>query len=218
MDRILKVKGTGRMKITPDTVSMAIDMREILPGYAAAVEASAKNTNALADALAGEGFDRGLLKTVSFDVAAKFDYVRDERGNSERRFLGYEYAHELTYDMPRDNARLSAFLNVLTRFNFGFSFRFTVKDAERVKNDLLAAAVKDATEKAAVLAAAAGVKLLAPAEIDYSSADTQVRSRAFMAAEFSDNALARSSAPVSVDLNPDDIGVSDTVTVVWTIA
>lgn len=217
MDRILKVKGTGRMKITPETVTFAIDMRGTLPEYAAAIEASAAKTNALGEALTAAGFARAELKTVGFDVAAKYDYVRDERGNSERRFLGYEYAHGLKYEMPRDNTRLSAFLNVLTRFDFGFSFRFTVKDPERVKNDLLTAAVKDATEKAKVLAAAAGVKLLAPAEINYSCTEVEVRSRAFMAAELADNGL-RAAAPVAVELNPDDIGVTDTVTVVWTIA
>lgn len=215
MDRILKVKGTGKIKIKPDTTSLAVDMRGTLTEYAAAVEASTRRANELANALVGAGFDRDFLKTVNFDVSAKYDYVRDRQGNNERRFIGYEYVHSLKYEMPISNERLSAFLSVLTRFDFGFSFRFTVKDVDVAKNALLADAIGDAMVKAKTLAESAGVRLGQIVEIVYGASEPELRTRAFLACDRSD---APAAQQIAVDLNPEDVTATDTVTVVWAIA
>ena len=80
----------------------------------------------------------------------------------------------------------------------------------------------DAKKKAAVLTQAAGVELKDIQSIDYSwgQIDFEVRpmSRDMLTADEIDNLLAPLSArSYDVDIEPDDIEVSDTVTVVWGI-
>lgn len=78
----------------------------------------------------------------------------------------------------------------------------------------MAKAVADAREKAEILARSAGLTLKEIASVDYSygGADAFVRPTARMAAFKA--ADAQSFAFVA-DMNPDDVNVSDTVTVVW---
>ena len=90
-----------------------------------------------------------------------------------------------------------------------------MKDTEEAKNALLGKAVADAKAKAQVLAQAAGVTLKDIQKIDYSwgELDLEVNPMGRMT-------LAKSCAVAnSYDMNiePDDIQVSDTVTVEWEI-
>ena len=95
---------------------------------------------------------------------------------------------------------------------------YTVRDKESAKNELLGKAVADAEEKAHVLTAAAGVQLRDIRRIDYSwgEVDFEVRPMRNMVAMKS--AAVDESFGYSMDIEPDDINVSDTVTVVWEIA
>ena len=96
----------------------------------------------------------------------------------------------------------------------------TVKYPEAAKNELLGKAVKDAKEKAAVLISAGGVTLKDIQSIDYSWGEIEFEVSPM-------NRLMKDCAPVpadcedacfDMDIEPDDIEVTDTVTVVWEIA
>ena len=101
-----------------------------------------------------------------------------------------------------------------------FRLSYTVKDPEAAKNELLGRAVADAGEKASVLTKAAGVALKEIQSIDYSwgqiDFEIQPMNRMLMA---EDCCAAPSAGPsYDLDIEPDDIEVSDTVTVIWEIA
>ena len=94
-----------------------------------------------------------------------------------------------------------------------------MKDPEAAKNELLGKAVKDAKEKAAVITAAAGVTLKDIQNIDYSWGEIEFEVSPM-------NRLMKACAPApsacedacyDLDIEPDDIEVADTVTVVWEI-
>jgi len=72
--------------------------------------------------------------------------------------------------------------------------------------------VRDAKEKARILAAASGVLLGKILAVDYDWGEIEVRSRVYAAS----SKMAYESAPM-IDLEPEDISNSDTVTVVWEI-
>ena len=94
-----------------------------------------------------------------------------------------------------------------------------MKDPEAAKNELLGKAVKDAKEKAVVITAAAGVTLKDIHSIDYSWGEIEFEVSPM-------NRLMKACSPVvacadsnyDLDIEPDDIEVADTVTVVWEIA
>ena len=95
---------------------------------------------------------------------------------------------------------------------------YTVKDPEAAKNELLGKAVNDAKEKAKVLADAAEVALKEIQRIDYSWGDMDFEVRP-MNGMVMDRMMLKTSGAGSfaMDIEPDDIEVSDTVTVVWEI-
>lgn len=97
----------------------------------------------------------------------------------------------------------------------------TVSDPEDAKNELLGKAVTDAKEKASVLTQAAGVELMAIQSIDYSwsqvNFEVQPMNRMLMADECLAAPMVAESASYDMDIEPDDIEVSDTVTVIWEI-
>ncbi len=96
---------------------------------------------------------------------------------------------------------------------------YTVKDTEAVKNTLLGKAVADAKEKAAVLTQAGGVTLKDIQSVDYSWGEINFEYRP-MTRDLSLNELSATvpAKSYAIDIEPDDISVSDTVTVIWEIA
>lgn len=124
-------------------------------------------------------------------------------------------------EFPTDNKRLGRILYKLGHSLVRPEFRieYTVAEPEKCKNELLANAVTDAKVKAEVLSKAAGVNLGEIRTIDYSWGEIDFVSRPI------DNLMLeeccmRSCEPEAaydIDINPDDIDVTDHVTVVWAI-
>ena len=123
-------------------------------------------------------------------------------------------------EFDSDNTQLGKILYALANSSLHpeFNISYTVKDREAAKNTLLAKAVSDAKEKAALLAGAAGLTLLQIQTVDYSWGEINMETRPMnrlMSAKAAMNVCAEES--YSIDMEPDDIEVSDTVTVVWEI-
>lgn len=102
-----------------------------------------------------------------------------------------------------------------------FRLSYTVSDPEAAKNELLGKAVTDAKDKAAVLTQAAGVTLKGIQSIDYSWGEIDFEYKPMNGMLMADECLAApmaiSGTSYDMDIEPDDIEVSDTVTVLWEI-
>ena len=101
-----------------------------------------------------------------------------------------------------------------------FYIEYTIIDTEAAKNELLSRAVADSKAKAQILAAAADVQLGDIINIDYSWSEIDLISRPFnrlteLEDEYYDGEI---TLDYNVDIEPDDIKVEDTVTVVWKIS
>ena len=100
-----------------------------------------------------------------------------------------------------------------------FDISYTIKDKEAVKNKLLEKAVKDSRVKAEVLAKAAEMNLDELVSIDYSWGEIELTSSPYgklldgLRCNDSEEDYYLDDAPMQ--LEPDDIKASDTVTVVW---
>jgi uncharacterized protein YggE len=95
-----------------------------------------------------------------------------------------------------------------------------VSDPEAAKNELLGKAVTDAAQKAAVLTTAAGVSLREIQSIDYSWGEINFEVQPMKRMMMTEDCIAApmSAESYDMDIEPDDIEVSDTVTVIWEIA
>ena len=218
--RTIRVTGKGQLKVRPDTTRITITLTGLYKDYGETLRRSSEDTEALRDLLSGFGFERSDLKTLSFGVDTEYESCRDKNNDYKQRFAGYRFNHVLKIEFASDNERLGRILYALANCAVRPEFRlsYTVKDPEATKNLLLGKAVADAMEKASVLTRAGGVALREIQSIDYSWGEIDLEYRPMRG----DMMIACREAPMAksyeLDIEPDDIDVSDTVTVVWEIA
>jgi len=220
--RTIRVTGKGQIKVRPDTTHITISLEGTWPEYGETLRHSSQDTERLKDVLSAFGFARSDLKTLNFNVETEYESYQD-RGTYKQRFIGYRFTHMMKVEFPSDNDRLGKVLYALANCPLKPEFRlsYTVSDPEAAKNDLLGKAVTDAKEKASVLTQAAGVTLKDIQSIDYSwgEIDFEYRpmNRMLMADEYLARPMVAESPSYDMDIEPDDIEVSDTVTVLWEI-
>jgi len=219
--KIIRVTGKGQIRVKPDMTRITITLEDICPEYNETLRHSAQYTDQLKDILAAYGFERSDLKTLSFNVDTVYESYK-ENGEYRQRLTGYRFRHVMKVEFGSDNDRLGKILYALANCPARPEFRisYTVKDREAAKNELLGKAVTDARDKAAVLSAAAGVELKEIQSIDYSwgKIDFEISPmhQTLSARSCAENDAGESGS-YALNIEPDDIEVSDTVTVVWNI-
>ena len=223
--RIIRVTGKGQIKVRPDMTVITMDLEGMYPNYDETLRHSSEDTEVLKTVLEQFGFERTDLKTLNFDVDTVYEsYEERHMGRKEykRRLVGYKFTHRLKVEFPSDNDCLGKILYALANCSVRPELRisYTVKDQEAAKNEMLAKAIADAKGKAAVLANAAGVALQDIQSIDYSWGEISFEYRPMNRyLECADACMfdGASSKGYAMDIEPDDIDVSDTVTVIWEI-
>ena len=219
--RTIRVTGRGQIALKPDRTRITMTLEGKYKEYSETLRHSSEDTEELKDLLSGFGFERSDLKTLNFGVSEEYESYQDRNGKYRSRFVGYRFHHVLKVEFPSDNDRLGRVLYALAecRIRPEFHLSYTVGDPEAAKNLLLEKAVADAKDKAAALTRGAGVELRDIQSIDYSWGVINLEVRPMDRAVLMDKAIAAPMAAESIDLDiePDDIRVSDTVTVVWEI-
>ena len=217
--RTIRVTGKGQIKVRPDMTQITMSLEGLYKDYNETLRLSSQDTETLKDILSGFGFERSDLKTLNFSVDTEYESYKDRDGSYKQRFTGYRYRHMLKVEFDSDNERLGKILYALANGKVRPEFRisYTVKDPEATKNTLLGKAVKDAREKASVLTEAAGIGLKDIQSIEYSWGEIDFEYRPMNGGILAERCMAEPTAAYSLDIEPDDIEVSDTVTVVWEI-
>lgn len=219
MERTIRVTGRGKLSVPPDTIRLPVTAEGRYPDYAEAMRHSAEDTESVRDAVAAAGLDPKDLKTAHFGINTEYESVQDKDGNWIQRFAGYRYEHRMTIRFPLDSDRLSRVMEQMSRCPAAASFyiEYTVKDPEKIRNRLLKQAVSDSRKKAETLTRAAGVTLGDVVSIDYSWGEIEIRSRPMNAVMMDKAAMPEEAGGFGMSMEPEDISVEDTVTVVWSI-
>ena len=225
MDRTIKVTGKGKISVKPDLTRLFINIEDTKDSYESAMEESAIQFGILKDCFEKLSFARTDLKTINFSVDTQYENYQAMNKTWKKKLVGYKYIHSMKLEFDVDNERLGKILYALSQLESKPEIRivYSVKNPEAAKNSLLMNAIEDSKEKARVLSQAAGVALGDIITIDYSWEALEVSSTPISRGMYrSMPAMARgmsedSSEGYNIDIEPDDIDVSDTVTVVWEI-
>lgn len=217
MSRVITVKGIGKVSAKPDLVVLKMSLRAHEMEYERAMEQAAWQVNRLKECLEGIGFERDAVKTSNFDVDTDYASVEDSKGKYKRVFNGFVCKHRLKIEFDFDVVRLAQALSAVAgcTANPELSISFTVKDRNGINEELLRSAATNARSKAEILCEASGVKLGQLMKIDYNWGEISVFSRTRYDMEDSCIGMCADS---SIDIEPEDIDVSDTATFVWEIA
>lgn len=222
MDRTIKVTGKGKISVKPDTIRLIITQTNIEKNYEGAILESADKKGNLSSALAKIGFKSDALKTLYFNVDTEYESYQAKDKSWKRRLNGYRYTHRMKLEFPSDNEMLGKVLLAVAHCpgQPEFTIQYTISDPERAKNELLAKAVEDSKAKANVLSKAAGVMLKDILTIDYSWDEIDLVTRPvndLMLRECCIEPDMDYESGIDLDIEVDDIDVTDTVTVVWEI-
>ena len=214
----LRVTGKGILSLKPDTIVVKFTSSAVYDDYAEAIAMASEATKDLKSVIAKAGIDSELLKTRNLDVKPKYDTWYDDKDHMHKKFIGYEYTHSSHIKIDNDNKVLGKLLYKVSAspLDVRFDISYTVKDIEKSKNDLLREAIKDAKEKAQILSEAAGVMLKAVVDINYSWDELEIYSHP-LRLEACEYRSAEPSDSLDIDINAEDIEISDTVSIVWEI-
>lgn len=217
MERLVTVKGTGRYTAKPDIILLTMNLWSENLSYKKAASDAAEQLERLRGALVSQGFKKEELKTTGFSVDSRYENKREPDGSFKSVFAGYRVSHGLKLEFDLDTALLSKTLEAIAS-SAGepeLNIVFGIKDKEKAKASLLENAVKNARERAEILVKASGEKLGQLMSIDYNWGELSFVSRTNYKME--QRCLAEASSG-SMDIEPDDIDVSDNVTLVWELA
>jgi len=220
MERTIRVTGKGKISVKPDRIRLLLNLEDIRETYDETLQQSTEQVEILKDTFEKLGFARTDLKTLTFNVDTKYESYRDKNNDWKQRFEGYEFKYSMKIEFDADNKLLGKVLYALAHCPVRPEFRinYTIKDPEAAKNELLGKAVTDSKVKAKVLTEAVGVEIGEVITIDYSWGEVD-----FVVNPM--NKLMEScvlyncedASSYDIDVEPDHIDVSDTVTVVWSI-
>lgn len=222
MERTIKVTGKGKLSIKPDTIRLIMTVEGLEKEYEDAVRISAAMTEDIKKLFVKRGFSKDDLKTLYFNVSTEFESYQAKDKSWKKRFEGYKFVHKMKIEFPSDNKSLGGILYALSHSTIRpeFRFEYTVAEPEKYKNALLGNAVTDSKQKAEVLVSAAGIKLGNIVTIDYSWGEIDFITRPMndiMLEEYCVGGACPDDLSYDIDINPDDIDVSDTVTVIWNL-
>lgn len=216
-EKLITVTGRGTLRVVPDITRLELTLKSIHNTYEEAYAQTKNDTDKLASVMEKLQLDKTLPKTVHLDIAKKTREEYDKYNNYKGDiFIGYELDHRIKIDLCMDNVLLNKAIKLIgTNLRQAeISIIHTVKDIRPYQIQMLERAVKDAKEKAAVMAKACGCKLGAVNSIDYSEHEIHIYSRVRQLHE-ADEAIY--SNPESLEINPDNPNVYDEVTVVWNL-
>ena len=219
MNRIITVKGVGRVSVRPNYITISMTVESVRKDYNEAMEDAVQRIGKLQDAVVRTGYKKEDLKTTSFDVDTRYDNVHDRQGNYKREFSGYAVTYRLKLSFDLDSKQLAKVIGAISESGAmpELSIAFTAKNPEEVNEALLTSATENARAKAKILCKASGHELGLLLSIDYNWGELNVISRTRYAMEDSIQPLMAKSSLNAPEIEPDDINVSDTFTFTWEI-
>lgn len=214
-EKLITVTGKGNIHVVPDVTRIELSLVSLHDNYQDAYAQGKDNTEKLSAIMGKLNLPKTLPKTIRFDIEKRTETEYDKYHNYKgEKFVGFQLNHRVKIDLGMDTVQLNSVIKLIGKelkqaeINIGY----TVKDQRPAELKMLERAVKDAKEKAAIMAQACGCKLGLVKSIDYSEQEIHIYSQA---RQIHCTEEAACCEPESLDITPDDLSVSDTVTVVW---
>ena len=217
MTRTITVKGIGKVSAKSDYVVLSMSLQAHHMHYEKTMDEATEQFEQLKKSLVSVGFDKESIKTNSFDVRIDQKRVEDKNGNYKYVFNGYIVSHTLKVEFDFDSKMLSYALNAVATClaNPQLTIAFTVKDATAINEMMLRSATVNAKRKAEILCEASNVKMGQLLSIDYNWGELNIYSKTRY--DMDEDCMPMVSMSKLIDIEPDDIDVSDTATFVWEI-
>ena len=201
----------ANLSVAPDTVELRISFNEIRDTYDLARKLSLSLYNKLKKTAVENELNEKDLKTINYSIKTKYESYQDNDKTWKERFVGYQLTHTLKLSFNIDPILLGNIVKGIDACDEApnITINYTAKDSTLAKEQLLVKAVETSKSKANAMATAAGVKLGEVLSINYSWGEMRIYS--------DDLDMSRMLCEENMDFTPEDIDITDSVTVVWEI-
>lgn len=214
-DNTITVTGLGSIHVVPDVTRIELSLTSIHDSYEDAYVQAKMNTRMLHKIMNKVELDVQLPKTQKLNIekSTQSEYDRNNHYIGEK-FMGYELNHEVKIDLGMDNQLLSHVVRLIGEYlkQAEINIGYTVRDPRPSQLRMLERAVKDAKDKAQIMAKACGCRLGEVKNIDYSFQEMHIYAQARNIHEAEEAACCTED---SLEITPDDLSASDHVKVVW---
>ncbi len=211
----ISVEGNGAIHIVPDVTRLEVKIEQWFAGYNEAYEQAKENSSWIVKILEYNKKPGTLAKTVRFNIEDFTENDYDDNGNYLGKIKnGFMLEQCFKVDLPIDNILVNCIVRGVGKYiaNAQINIGYTLQDKRPAQLKMLNRAVKDAKEKATIMAEAGGCSLGKLLSINYGCHDFHICSQA---RHIHSNLEATASTPNSLDITPEDLVISDTVEVVW---
>lgn len=217
MNKTIVVKGIGKASTRPDTVMISMYLETTDFDYQKAMEKASDSIDKITKCLGKVGIDKKDLKTTAFNVQTLYNSHRRKDGSYYEEFKGYKVNHNLQLLFDFDTKLLSLVLGAIggCEVHPRFNIQFTVRDSAAINEEMLRSATANARRKAEILCEASGKKLGELISIDYDWGEIDIYSNTRYIME--DRCMLGNAEMSAMEIEPEDIETSDTVTFVWEI-
>ncbi len=155
----IQLKCEASMKVLPDKAFFYIQISATSKSESECNERLNKLNDDLLSKLKSEGFTPDQIKLTNYSISAEYDY-----SNGESKKTGYKAYQDFQVNFKLDKKRILSVYNKLSgKKNENISINFGTECSDelkkKTKNELIVLAMKDASQKAQLIAESSGNKL-----------------------------------------------------------
>lgn len=215
MNKTIQVINQSIMEFKPDQTIIELTISNLHDTYEEALRMSQEESKRVKEMLVTFGFPRDEMKTSRFNINTEYEYKKNNSGLERKVIVGYKYAHTITVKFGIDNELLSRVLYSLTERNSSIhvNLSYSIKDKDELEKQVLDKCIKEAKDKAKLIAESSEVELGMITKIQYSKDDRELYNHIYSGRMLYD--CCELSGPMDID--PESIKVSQGIIIDWEI-
>lgn len=213
-EAIIDVVGSAKVSVSPDIGVLNIRLSDIQPQMNEVVSSLGKKSNYYLELLQELGFKEEEIKTTNFSISKNRVYVKRQYVDS-----GYIASQSIKLEFTYDKKVLTKILNRFSKskeqIDFSFNFKLSEELKKKVQLQIIENAIEDAKIKSKTIANSAELNLVKIKKIAYGHGTSSVNNMMKFTRESNYAADLSNSDGATYNFTPNDIVMSDNVTVIW---
>ena len=218
MNKTIQVINQSTMEFKPDQTIVELTITNLHNTYEEALRMSQEESKRVKDMLVKFGLSRDEMKTSRFNINTEYKYKRDSLGLEKKEIVGYKYSHTITVKFGIDNELLSRILYSLNerKASIHVDLSYSIKDKDELEKQVLDKCIKEAKEKAKLIALSSEVELGMIEKIQYSKEERDLYHHIYEGRMlYSKYDCCEIGGPIDID--PESIKISQGIIIDWEI-
>lgn len=208
--KTINVIGKGKIKKEPDRAIISFQKIATNKDYDKAIETLNSTIRAVLQGMKNLGINKKDVKTTNFKI-----YVENKYDNElkESIFSHYKAEQKIEIEVPNEQREINKVLKFLSDSDFSanISIDFKVSDEEGLREEALIRAIEDGKNKGNIIANSLNLKISSVNEVIYNNTYN-----IFPRNQYNNIVLGKSNN-MDFNINPKDIEIEESVTIIFNI-